>query len=135
MNKTVNIYTLSEPDNSCIRYVGITHGSIRQRLRTHLWQIEPTPKTVWIQKLIARNLQPIITLIDVCEDRQTAYRKEQEWIAHFIAQGCNMLNQEAFEKHPRTYLIEDEMRFLEQVKQLRKINGVMFGQYGGLLNE
>lgn len=63
------IYTLSDPRiPETVRYVGITHGTIRKRLGTHIFLARKgvlhTRTVHWIQFLLAGGVEPVLKVID-----------------------------------------------------------------------
>ena len=85
------IYTLRDPRDGKIRYVGITTQPVRKRLTSHLRTARSGARwhsARWLAQLLKENLQP---QIEVLEKTGNANR-EIFWIAHFLAAGCDLTN-------------------------------------------
>lgn len=85
------IYVLLEPDTECIRYVGWTVKSLRERLRAHLRDKYACHKVNWIESLRRRGLTPKIRLVQVVDFTEWE-EAERRWIAEYRVQGCALTN-------------------------------------------
>ena len=88
------IYTLADPRDNVIRYIGITKTSLNRRLAGHIHDCKskkPTHKINWIKSLLLEDLKPIIQLIDEVDDT-FAYDEEIYWISQFKTWGFNLVN-------------------------------------------
>jgi len=75
-SRTYYIYSLSDPLDSVVRYIGATINP-KSRLNTHLKQFTGTEqKTAWIKGLILIGLKPIMTIICECDCVEEAKRLE-----------------------------------------------------------
>lgn len=85
------IYTLSDPRNGAVRYVGVTVYPLAKRLGAHLRYKGNDHKSAWVQSLQNAGVTPVITEIDVVAiaDRVEA---EQRWIAAYREQGADLTN-------------------------------------------
>jgi hypothetical protein len=92
-NKKVKIYTLTNPDNGEVFYVGRTTMSLYKRLNCHLfnnatwnWELQE-----YFANLNERNITPEIDIVDTVsyEERKTV---EEYWILQFKVWGFNLLN-------------------------------------------
>lgn len=89
--KQVYIYTLTDPVTNEIRYVGKTND-IRTRFSCHLGRNNPkSHKASWIASLKARNLIPIIEIIDIVPIDNWKFW-EKYWISQLISWGFNLTN-------------------------------------------
>jgi hypothetical protein len=93
--KKVKIYTLTDPRNNEIRYIGKTVGSLKNRLCGHISAAitnkEQNHRSNWIKQLIRIDLLPEIELVEEVEEnfwKQT----EQYWIAQFKAWNFSLVN-------------------------------------------
>ena len=88
----VNIYTLSDPTNNQIKYVGKTTTTLRRRLFRHLTQADKdTTRGKWIKSLIAQNLVPKIDLVD--EVSESVWREEEKfYISYLRYLGFDLVN-------------------------------------------
>jgi DNA-binding XRE family transcriptional regulator len=88
-----SIYTLSDPRNNMIRYVGISENPYR-RYGNHLSLAisETTPKNSWIAELMDNELLPTLTIIERGLDRSNALDREDSWIKFYTKQYGPLLN-------------------------------------------
>jgi len=91
--ETTFIYTLSDPRNNNVRYVGKT-----DRINKRLWyHITPTKlnknthKNNWIKKLLKENIKPDIKVIDKVPYKEWKYW-ETYWISQMKSWGFNLTN-------------------------------------------
>lgn len=85
------VYLLSDPRTNEPRYVGVTSRTVPIRMQQHRYQAKAgkkRPVCNWIRKLIGLGLEPIVTILEVAEDRI----REAHWIAVYRASGHRMLN-------------------------------------------
>lgn len=92
--KTCDIYTLSDPRDGSVRYVGKS-TQVAARYYNHLdYAKRPGRKfrsTNWIRQLLALGLKPTLTIIETVPYHQWADR-ERHWISHHKAVGANLTN-------------------------------------------
>lgn len=92
--RTCDIYTLSDPRNGAVRYVGKS-TQVEMRYYNHLdYAKRPGRKfksTNWIRQLLALGLKPVMTVIETVPYDQWADR-ERFWIAHHKAIGADLTN-------------------------------------------
>lgn len=88
----ISIYTLIDPRDELIRYVGQTSNP-KVRYRSHLKgnKYRNTYTTNWIQGLLDLNLKPIMIEIDQCEIKDLDIT-EQSYIRLYKSFGCNLTN-------------------------------------------
>ncbi len=88
----ISIYTLIDPRDELIRYVGQTSNP-KVRYRSHLRgnKYRNTHTTNWIQGLLDLNLKPIMIEIDQCEIKDLDIT-EQSYIRLYKSFGCNLTN-------------------------------------------
>lgn len=87
-----SIYTLIDPRDDAIRYVGLTndvYARFSQHLRCDSSNIS---KNAWIQELKDANQMLIMRTIDSVETFEQARERERYWIKHHMKQGCSLLN-------------------------------------------
>lgn len=89
--RTASIYTLSDPRNGEVRYVGVTAGTLETRLKGHLRYKGKDHRTAWVRSLLAAGVKPVITEIAVVPFA-TRGDTEQEWIARYRASGARLTN-------------------------------------------
>ena len=89
---TTYIYTLSDPRDSSVRYIGRTTAP-ETRFYAHKTNHDGTPKADWIRELRAEGFLPVMAIIDSSGDKVTAREKEQYWMNRYITDGCQLLNQ------------------------------------------
>lgn len=87
------VYTLSDPRDNTIKYIGITSQKLTKRLATHCAEIKSNTKKVnWIKSLKNIKLKPIITEIDCFNTYKEVLFFEQYWISQFRSWGFALLN-------------------------------------------
>lgn len=88
--KNTIIYTLSDPLNYQIRYVGKTKCTIQKRLNHHINKSKNNPTTHrdnWIKSLLTKGFLPIIEVVD-----EDIVDYESFWINQFVSWGFNLTN-------------------------------------------
>ncbi len=90
--KTAIIYSLSDPRDGMIKYVGKTVDA-KYRFKSHLWKNknDRTQKNFWIQYLLKNNLQPQLEIIDEVPEQEWQFW-EQYWIAQMKEWGFDLKN-------------------------------------------
>lgn len=83
------IYTLSDPRNNEVRYVGKALNP-NKRFINHLSSKNKTHCRSWIKSLLDLNLLPILDIIDETENNWELL--EQYWISQFKCWGFNLTN-------------------------------------------
>lgn len=92
MKKTI-VYTLEDPRDNSIRYIGITSSLLSTRLSHHYTVLKGfNYKINWIKKLKKLNLKPIIKELDVCNSFEEALYFERYWIKQFKCWGFTLVN-------------------------------------------
>lgn len=91
------IYSLSNPENNEIFYIGITRFSLIERRSTHFAEVKYSMVNEKKSEIIkALNFNVDITLIELVNDTQTvAYQKEKYYIKKYLADGhplCNLIH-------------------------------------------
>jgi hypothetical protein len=109
-----SIYKLTCPLLGVVRYVGITVSSLNKRLTQHMNKNSGTErKRYWIEDLRAKELKPLIELIDEAPNEQQAKHAEIRYIFHSIQQGCPLVNTEAMDAQLVLDIQNSTMNFLE----------------------
>lgn len=89
------IYTLEDPTNNEIKYVGVTKRSLKKRWYDHCsnyYLKKNNHKTAtWIKSLKANNLKPIIKLLAIVDD-DNRYEEEIFYISLLKSCGFNLKN-------------------------------------------
>ena len=82
----IKIYSLNDPRDLSVRYVGKTISDLNTRLKCHICRAKNskkhTHKHAWIKQLLALGLRPLINLIEVVGEDSWIDR-ERYWISHF----------------------------------------------------
>lgn len=90
------IYTLADPRDGRIRYVGITSKSLRQRLAWHIGETSKkanqSHRVRWIRILRAAGLSPSIALFREVGAEEKWQDAEKAAIAECRANGCDLVN-------------------------------------------
>jgi hypothetical protein len=85
------IYTLSDPRDNQVRYVGKTDNPER-RLVMHLRDKDICHRTNWLRELTTNGLEPILTIIETVEEGQSWEEREIYWISYYRSIGCKLTN-------------------------------------------
>ena len=88
--REIIVYTLSDPRDNHIKYVGITSRP-KRRLYEHLNDDENNKKSAWVKKLKSLELEPIYEVIEKT-DLLNYSLIEQYWISQFKSWGFELLN-------------------------------------------
>lgn len=93
MERETKIYVLRDPRTNSVRYVGKTVQTLARRLNAHILRsaAKRTHRDCWIAGLIAVGLKPIIE--SVATAGADWIEREQFWIGHYRASGCDLTNQ------------------------------------------
>lgn len=93
MINKVFIYSLSDPKDGLIKYVGKTSQKLNKRLFCHISESKKRndKKSNWISSLSKQNLKPIIEILDEVPENQWEFW-EKYWIAQLSAWGLNLKN-------------------------------------------
>lgn len=88
----IYIYTLTDPRNNDIRYIGKTNN-LKNRLKTHICEAKKgnTHKNNWIKSLTTNNIKPIIEILDIIDGDDWGIA-EKYWISQFKTWGFNLVN-------------------------------------------
>jgi hypothetical protein len=93
------IYSLSDPRNNEIRYIGFTSRSTQYRLDRHLEMArrgkEQSYVYRWIRRLLAENIKPAITVIEVVSQGGVWQEREMWWISYYRTLGARLCNHTA----------------------------------------
>lgn len=92
VNSETYIYTLSNPLNGQIKYVGKT-DNIEKRYLSHLSKSKnkKTYKDCWIYSLLSENVNPLIEIIDAVPKSEWQFW-EKYWISQLRSWGVNLTN-------------------------------------------
>ena len=84
------VYTLNDPDDNAVRYVGCTGNPIT-RYSQHLKQEDNTEKYAWVKSLAAEGKRPVMRIVCIVE-RSDAEDMETLWIRRHIQKGADLFN-------------------------------------------
>lgn len=115
-----NIYTLIDPRDNQVRYVGITCNPV-SRYNAHLAALhgEGSPeKRAWIKGLRSNGLKPEMVIIENDLTREIALENERKWIRYYQSQGCAIFNNANLKIRP------------EEVVSLLKAHYDLLNQFG-----
>ena len=90
-DRTVYIYTLCDPRDSIVRYIGYSKDP-KGRLRGHIQDTNQCHRVHWIQKLISEGVRPTVEILEECLPGEDFKAKEIEWIAAYKAIGFDLVN-------------------------------------------
>ena len=91
--KDIIIYTLIDPRDNQVRYVGKTNN-LKQRLSSHIYRAKSgvnSPIHCWIRKLLDLNLKPSISIQEIC-NKDNWEEKERYWIEYYRGKYENITN-------------------------------------------
>lgn len=86
------IYSLIDPRNNEIKYIGRTSTSLERRLSSHLSDPKRKEKYEWCQYLLKNNLKPIIRLETECTSLLESKEIEYNLTLYYINQGFKLFN-------------------------------------------
>ena len=98
------IYTLTDPRDNSVRYVGLTRWP-EQRRGQHRYAPSKTPLGEWLDELSAVGLAPIFTVIEEVIGCHEGRDCEKNWIKHYQAIRP-ILNQTCGRKPKRPPLVD-----------------------------
>lgn len=98
MQGRTNIYAIPDPMTGHICYVGMTMKSETVRLLEHIDEACKIPQFhMLIRKRISQGYEwKEITLLETCETRTEAYKREQFWIKDGASRGWPLTNREVW---------------------------------------
>jgi len=102
----VSIYTLVDPRDGTVRYVGMSNNP-QKRLQQHYSGGYAAAAAVkdWIRELRALETKPLLFIVEEVDNYDTAWRRETYWINFFLAEGEPLVN----------WLSEDRKQFYSTV--------------------
>lgn len=118
---TYYIYTLIDPRDGSIRYVGRTKNPA-MRLKSHAgssYGYNPRPMVDWILELKGEGLIPTLSTVDTADGMEDAKTKEQYWMDKCRAMGCKLIN-----KYPTRRPVQISW---EVANELFKLKGQSYG--------
>lgn len=92
--RTWVIYTLCDPRDGVVRYVGVTHQKPRVRLSGHINLARKGARyhtAAWIRSLLRDNVRPEMCVIESGTGDNWG-DAETKWIAHYRSQGHSLTN-------------------------------------------
>lgn len=95
-NRSWVIYTLADPRDGGVRYVGVTHKKVEQRLAGHLYNARRKDSQRyhtynWIRNLLADGVTPLATVIDSGVGGSWG-DTETKWIRYYRDHDCRLTN-------------------------------------------
>ena len=92
MNKIVYIYSLKDPRDYQIKYIGKTIDIDRRRKEhNQIHRNKKSKKNSWIIHLIENGMQPIMEILEECEETNWVER-EMYWIQYYKEFGFDLKN-------------------------------------------
>lgn len=88
---TVYVYSLSDPQTGEVRYLGKTND-LGRRMCQHRLPSSNGHKWHWIQSVLARGLDPVLTVLEEWSTHAEACAAEVRLIAHYRALGAPLTN-------------------------------------------
>ena len=117
---TSYIYTLTDPRNLEVRYVGVSKTPF-YRLAQHIQEkYKPQHKAEWFLEMLKDGEHPAITVIEEVADADR-YTRERFWIKSYSDAGCRLVNVKG-NQPPKTetcrIIVDVDADFHKQVKQI-----------------
>jgi len=87
------IYTLSDPRDGEIRYVGKTEGPLAKRMVHHMWRAGHGKRQYvycWIRKLLADGVRPDARVVEEVGDHDSLVAAERRWIEELKTGGARL---------------------------------------------
>lgn len=98
MSTTGSIYTLTDPRDGTIRYVGKTTKQLSERLAGHLASPTNPAMRLWINTLAAQRMVPFITLVATASNERLGVVEEQQ-IRRHAKLGHRLFNAPYYQQH------------------------------------
>lgn len=121
-----HIYTLSDPRDNSVRYVGVTTDVINRYHHHMVTTVRGNPeKEAWIQELRRLEMKPIMTVIETInhEDDASPRQRERYWIHFYQSQGAKLYNKNKRLEFMPPIIFANEIPTLEKENaQLRAEN-------------
>ena len=92
MDKMVYIYSLKDPRDYQIKYIGKT-VDIDKRYKQHIenYTNQKSLKSSWVLSILRSGLLPIIEIVEICDESKWQER-EQYWIRYYKELGFDLKN-------------------------------------------
>ena len=123
MENNVYIYGLKDPRDSKIKYIGKT-VDIDRRIKEHnqIHRNKKSKKNSWITHLIRNGMQPIMEVLEECEESRWIER-EKYWIRYYKELGFDLKNMTLGGESNDGYVFtqEDRLKQSESQKLRHKI--------------
>ncbi len=123
MENNVYIYGLKDPRDSQIKYIGKT-VDIDRRIKEHnqIHRNKKSKKNSWITHLIRNGMQPIMEVLEECEESRWIER-EKYWIRYYKELGFDLKNMTLGGESNDGYVFtqEDRLKQSESQKLRHKI--------------
>ena len=118
MEKVVYIYSLKDPRDYQIKYIGKTICIDRRRKEhNQIHRNKKSKKNSWIIHLIKNGMQPIMEVLEECKESDWVER-ERYWIRYYKELGFNLKNMTLGGESNNGYVFTKEDR-LKQSKSQR----------------
>lgn len=88
---TATIYSLNDPRDFSMRYVGMTRTTPQKRLATHLGEPCSEGLKRWFSELETLGLKPIMFILETCP-HALSFEREIHYVALWRSRGVNLLN-------------------------------------------
>ncbi len=87
-----SVYTLADPVDNIVRYVGYTASTLKHRLGQHLCDRNVCHRTCWIQSVLTSKRVPIIQLLETVDSLELAIEAECFYMAYLRYVGFDLVN-------------------------------------------
>lgn len=126
MENNVYIYGLKDPRDCQIKYIGKTIN-IDRRIKEHnqIHRNKKSKKNSWITHLIRNGMQPIMEVLEECEESRWIER-EKYWIKYYQGLGFDLKNMTSGGESNHGYIFteEDRLKLSKSQKLRHKTNPV-----------
>ncbi len=92
MNKMVYIYSLKDPRDYQIKYIGKA-SDVNKRYKQHIenYTNQKSLKSSWVLSILRSGLLPILEIVEICDESKWQER-EQYWIKYYKELGFDLKN-------------------------------------------
>lgn len=113
----MHVYSLSDPRNNLVRYIGISYDP-EKRYKSHLsWRHDE--KWPWVFELKGWGLKPVLGIVEANIWESIAREREAYWITCYRDAGHPLLNSR---KNPYEFHYIKRIAFLELIRKNKAIS-------------
>lgn len=109
------IYTLADPRDGCVRYVGKTNN-MGERYYGHILDKYNNKKSRWIRSLELQGVYPSIEALEILEPDDDWQEAERFWVENLRFLGCRLLNMDSGGNGSKVVSLESRLKMSESHK-------------------